>query len=157
MGLPGDLNNAIWGAPARGPGQSPPSYSISCPWGTRSASRRLRGIHLQFVAIGSAKGGGQAGKEFHAVDVSRLVRVCSIGSMPADQPSILELLQVRQVAQALEPELRQKPRRGDIGVRGPRLRAARPGGDQPGGAQRADQVPTDLAPNISEISPRVTG
>ena len=63
---------------------------------------------------------------------------------PTEQPRVLELLDVGQVAKALEPELRQKPRRRDIGVRRAGRRAARPGGDEPLAAQRRDRVSRNL-------------
>ena len=46
------------------------------------------------------------------------------------QPRLLELLDVGQVTQRVEPELRQESFRGDECVGRPGLRAARTGGDQ---------------------------
>ena len=47
-----------------------------------------------------------------------------------EEPRLLEFLEVGQVAQRVEPELRQESFRGDECVGRARLRAARTGGDQ---------------------------
>jgi hypothetical protein len=62
----------------------------------------------------------------------------------AEQTSVLERLEVGQIAQRVEPELEQEFFRGDIGVGRARRRAARAGRDQAGAAQIADQVAADL-------------
>ena len=61
------------------------------------------------------------------------------------QPRVFELFDVGQIAQALEPEFRQKPRRGDIGIGGAGGRAARPGRDEPRPAQQGDRVSRNLS------------
>ena len=63
----------------------------------------------------------------------------------AEQTSVLERLEVRQVAEGIEPEAEQKRRRGDVGIGRPRLRAARPRRDHVRPAQVADLVTADLA------------
>src|SRR5271165_711600 len=63
---------------------------------------------------------------------------------PAEQSSVLELLDVRQVTKALETKMRQEPRRRDIGIGSAGRWAARPGGDEAFAAQRGDRVAGNL-------------
>lgn len=73
------------------------------------------------------------------------------------QPSVLERLETRQLAQRVEPELRQEGFRRHIGVGRTRLWRARPRGDQLLRAQHADQIARQLLAEEEDSSPRVIG
>ena len=78
-----------------------------------------------------------------------------VTSRAFEQPCAFKPFQVRQIAQALERELRQELPRRHIGVRRTGLRAAGPGGDQALRVQRSDQIAAHLPPqHLSQLPPR---
>ena len=103
---------------------------------------RLGGVLVRLALVGrQTQHRSQLGRE-------RLPGGCPCAGS-AEQPGVLQLFDVRQVAQAFEPEFPQKPRRGDIGVGRAGGRAARAGGDQVLFAQRGDRVPGNLPPQTT--------
>src|SRR5690606_18645447 len=65
-------------------------------------------------------------------------------SLPAQEASVLQSLDIRQVPQRLHAESREEVFRRHIAIGRAGRRAARPGADEPGAAESRNRVAADL-------------